>query len=235
MSIPFFNFKQQTNNKNNTDYKIIKYTLDIDTYDKLIPTNIPKNFNYKEIEKLINPYTIEIFFGKNNQTFKFNNSSFFTTNCYMNEDFKNIKYIKILNCIFPKVYNFNSTSYEKKITDLRFIILRLDCDCSNSILSTNSEFNKNCIKLKLKYCPDPSDKFVILEPLTQEEQYLFKDSDLKKLDRIKITLFDDEYKPLTLILNDEIIDLNCFIKEHSVNFNIEIGVYKNEINSSINF
>ena len=256
MATPFYNSIGDSREPYNANLEIIKYTLDIDTYDKLHPLALPNQYKKLELpegydnpldvyekkeimqnfENEINPYTISIYFGKNNNFYKKNDQTIFYSNeCYINRDFKNVKYIKILNCIVPRIYNYETTNSVLKFTDMRFLLLKVDANCDNNILSTNPELSHKFIKMKLKHNPSSEDKFIIFEPVTQEVQYYFKNSDLRKLDRLTLSLYDDNYNPLKLFLPLSPICINEFIKNHSVNFNIEIGVYKNEIPSSVNF
>jgi hypothetical protein len=256
MATPFLNNIGDIKEPYNANLELVKYTLDIDTFDKLHPLalpdqyrklELPKNydiplnvFEKKEImqnfENEINPYEISIYFGKNNSFYKKNDQFVFYSNeCYINRDFKNVKYIKILNCIVPRIYNYDTTASELKFTDMRFLLLRVDCNYDNNILSTKSELSHKFIKMKLKYNPSNEDKFIIFEPIVQEIQYNFKNSDLRKLDRLTLSLYDDNYNPLKLFLPLDPICVCEFIKNHSINFNIEIGVYNNEIPSSVNF
>ena len=225
--------------------EIIKYTVDIDSMDKIVPIELIYHplFDKKTIQDLINPYDIKVLFGRKQEKVMIGqdkNKDYYIINPYVIKDFKNVSYIKILNCVFPRFYNtvkFNEfQSIKSDVLSQRFIIMRLEMNNNSLIYSTNSTFNGDYIKLKVKYAPNENDKYLILEPLFQDKPFYFKSGNLKNIDRINIKFYDDEFNPIVLnfehFFNDDKKDKNLikqFIKDYAVNINIEIGCYENNM------
>lgn len=218
--------------------KIIKYTVDIDTMDKLIPSDLftLKLFDPRYIISTINPYEIKVLFGKKQEKVLIcsdHKQSYYILNPYISKNFKNVHYIKLLNCIFPRYYNVYEENGELKKRDIynqRFIYLVIDINQNTNIYSTNQKLGNNYIKLKVLNTNIYND-FVVLQPISGNCQFHFKSGQLKNIDTMVIKLFDDNMEPLILnfshLWNGENIDkLNKFIKDHSVNYNFEIGCYE---------
>lgn len=224
--------------------QVVKYTVDIDSMDKIVPYDMLFNpvFDKSVLFDLFNPYEIKVLFGRKQEKVmigKDNDKDYYIINPYITKDFKNVSYIKILNCVFPRYYNtlINSDKsfIKSDVLNQRFIIMKIDIDNNTKIYSTNSSFSGEYIKLKVKYCPNNNDRYVILEPLYQNKPFYFKSGNLINIDRLTIKFFDDNYKPISLnfdyfidkqkIINHEFIQQ--YFKDHAVNINFEFGCYEN--------
>lgn len=222
--------------------QVVKYTVDIDSMDKIVPYDMLFNpaFDKNIMVDLFNPYEIKVLFGRKQEKVmigKDSNKDYYIINPYITKDFKNVSYIKVLNCVFPRYYNtYSDKTYIKSdVLNQRFIIMKIDIDNNINIYSTNSTFSGEYIKMKVKYCPHNSDKYVVLEPLYQNKPFYFKSGNLINIDRLTIKFFDDNYKPLNLnfdyfIDKDKIINqefIQQYYKDHAVNVIFEFGCYEN--------
>ena len=220
--------------------QIIKYTIDIDSRDKLIDSSafyiLP--FNHEYIIKSLNPYEIKILFGrKQERTLICSDKSkqYYLLNPYINRDFRNVCYLKILNVIFPRYYNVVKKNINGKdelikcdIYNQRFINVVIDINENTNIYSTTDKLN-NCIKLKQLYSYNDNEKFIVLYPIHTENIYNFKYGQLKNIDRMEIKFYDDEYNQIILDFNHLINHkekIKDYIKDHSVNIQIEVGCYE---------
>lgn len=218
---------------------IVNYTIDIDSMDKVVPSDLFKNrlIDYQYLSELINPYDIKVLFGRKQEKVEIysdGKKSYYILNPYVNKDFKNVHYLDLSCCIFPRYYNVyeeDGTLKKKDIYNERFIILYIDINQNTNIYSTNQNLNNNkYIKLKILH-NNVYDKFVVLNSVNNSHQFYFKNGQLKNIDTMKIKFYDDNMKPIVLnfshLWNSEnIIQLNDYIKNHSVNLQFDVGCYE---------
>ena len=220
--------------------QIIKYIIDIDSEDKLIDSKafniLP--FDHDYIINSLNPYDIKILFGRKQEKILMcsdKNNQYYLLNPYINKDFRNVSYLKILNIIFPRYYNIVKRNVDGKdeliecdVYNQRFINIVIDINENSNIYSTNNKLN-NCIKLKTFYSQNNNQKFIVLYPINTDYIYKFKSGQLKNIDRMEIKFYDDEYNPI--ILNFDHLKhhkdkIKKYVKDHSVNIQLELGCYE---------
>lgn len=220
--------------------QIIKYIIDIDSEDKLIDSKafniLPIDHNY--IINSLNPYDIKILFGRKQEKILMcsdKNDQYYLLNPYINRDFRNVSYLKILNIIFPRYYNVVKKNVGGKdeliecdVYNQRFINIVIDINENSNIYSTNNKLY-NCIKLKTLYSQNNNQKFIVLYPVNTDYIYNFKSGQLKNIDRMEIKFYDDEYNPI--ILNFDHLKhhkdkIKKYVKDHSVNIQLELGCYE---------
>lgn len=234
---------EENNIKNVINEEIVKYTIDIDSRDKIIYENILKFLPLENdyVIKSLNPYEMEINFGNTQEKILISvngNKQFHILNPYISKRFTNIAYIKILNCVFPRYYNVISKDdksiLKQDIFSIRYVIVKIDINENSTIYSTNQHIN-DCIKLKVHYSPNKNEKYIILTPLHSDFIFFFKYGQLKNLNKMNIKFYDDEYNQIILdyshLINVEnnFKEIFNFIKECSVNLQLEVGCY--EINA----
>lgn len=218
---------------------IVNYTIDVDSMDKVIPSDLFKNqlIDYQYLTELINPFDIKVLFGRKQEkimVYSDGIKSFYILNPYINKDFKNVHYFDLKSCVFPRYYNVYEEDGVLKKEDIyneRFIYLFVDINQNTTIYSTNQNLNNNkYIKLKVLH-NNIYDKFVLLQPINTNHQFYFKNGQLKNIDTLKLKFYDDEMKPIVLnfshLWNPENVgELSDYIKNHSVNLQFTVGCYE---------
>jgi hypothetical protein len=229
------------NNQNNTIHNnlgnqlnketIKEYTIDIDSLDR--NTNL-----YPD------PFNFSVGFS-NNKTIISNNK--YQDTPFINKLFKNVKYIRINNIVFPKIYDvIYDDDQGKYIYDVnkniyldRFIVLKIDNLIDNTIYSTNSIIDRKGIKLYQKIANIGN--FFRAEPsYNVNNTYFFKDSNLGNINKLDISFYDGYYNKIIFSNLDttstDITEIrNPLNKNSQVNINATLGVFENELNTNVNY